>query len=549
MLNQFAVHESSDFYKGQYKTMEHLTIWGGVLIISWGFLVQFFDSSAEVAWNQRLLLALVFIVTPFITRHFKFKLKKMEEVVAILVLLFLYFQLYHSLFPSFNWIFAFPCGLPIVSFLNLATYRSTAVLFGCGCIVVLGLIDFHHSQLFGRIHWSFWINFLSAVFLGGYAFVVKSRLIYTVFRNEAYREILLNNLSEGVLLFSSNGDIVGYNQIAPRLLGISVEELNTFFQHKNTTFFWDEKGQDVNFEKYPHNLTQKTGKPIMNLPLTFKKQGEERYFHFSSNPIFDGKKTEPMGSVTSFADITELKNALNTIEKQKDSLYAQSKLSALGEVSAGIAHEINNPLAVVLGILMTIQNKIHSGELELSHLGVFIDKAALNAQRVAKIVKSMRSLSRQNEIDVFQKIDIKNILSDIEEISKSSLESLGISLKVKYELDDTFIMGNFGQLGQAILNLINNSRDAIQSLNEKWIEVSVSEGNSGMTKISVTDSGLGIPIEIRERIFQPFYTTKEVGKGTGLGLSLVLSVAKLHKGSFELNPACPNTQFIIQLPR
>jgi signal transduction histidine kinase len=99
-----------------------------------------------------------------------------------------------------------------------------------------------------------------------------------------------------------------------------------------------------------------------------------------------------------------------------------------------------------------------------------------------------------------------------------------------------------------ILNLLNNSVDAISELKEKWIEIVVAE-TASCIEVKITDSGRGIPKEIQNKIFNPFFTTKVVGKGTGLGLSISKGIIEAHGGHFQINNECPNTQFVIQLPK
>ncbi len=104
------------------------------------------------------------------------------------------------------------------------------------------------------------------------------------------------------------------------------------------------------------------------------------------------------------------------------------------------------------------------------------------------------------------------------------------------------------QLSQVLLNLLNNAHDAVEGLSEKWIKIESAE-RDGLIEISVTDSGAGIPIQLQEKILQPFFTTKEPNRGTGLGLSVSNSILMSHKGSLSIDSKCANTRFVVALPK
>jgi C4-dicarboxylate-specific signal transduction histidine kinase len=109
-------------------------------------------------------------------------------------------------------------------------------------------------------------------------------------------------------------------------------------------------------------------------------------------------------------------------------------------------------------------------------------------------------------------------------------------------------MGNTVQLSQVLLNLLNNARDAIEQLPEKWVRIEVAE-KEGQAMISVTDSGSGIDAQTQRKLFQPFFTTKRVGKGTGLGLSVSARIMKSHQGELRYDPGSPHTRFVMSMPR
>lgn len=236
----------------------------------------------------------------------------------------------------------------------------------------------------------------------------------------------------------------------------------------------------------------------------------------------------------------------NLIKDQQALMISSAKLSSLGEMASGIAHEINNPLAIIKGKAYHILKKLEGGEVNTEFLIKEITKIEQNSLRIVKIIKGLRTFSRHGEGDPFQLIVFKSLLDDVLELCYERFKYQGVILKTSGELDIS-IMCQETQLAQVLLNLINNAYDAVSTLPDPWVEVNV-EQHFETVKISITDSGLGIKSEIAEKIMQPFFTTKEVGVGTGLGLSISKGIIEMHDGRFYLDQNCPNTRFIIELP-
>src|SRR5262249_54178985 len=123
-----------------------------------------------------------------------------------------------------------------------------------------------------------------------------------------------------------------------------------------------------------------------------------------------------------------------------------------------------------------------------------------------------------------------------------------IQLKIQHGSPNLKIECRSTEISQVLLNLLNNALDAVQPLDQKWISIDVADAGNDV-EIAVTDSGPGIPAHLRDKIAQPFFTTKEIGKGTGLGLSISRGIAEAHHGGLFLDPVCANTRFIVCLPK
>ena len=244
----------------------------------------------------------------------------------------------------------------------------------------------------------------------------------------------------------------------------------------------------------------------------------------------------------------ELDMSLNKLGETQTLLLQSSKMSALGEMAAGVAHEVNNPLAIIHTTASQLQELLQEEPLDRPLIIQISSCIEETANRIAKIIDGLRSFSRDGTRDPFQSYSVKKIIDETMALCSEKLKNNGIDLRIPKTPDTLVIECRATQIGQALLNLLNNAYDAIQFLPEKWIQVEV-EVNKDDLEIRVTDSGAGVPEESRKRLFQPFFTTKEIGKGTGLGLSISKGIAEAHGGTFTLNTGCINTQFAIRLPK
>jgi len=166
---------------------------------------------------------------------------------------------------------------------------------------------------------------------------------------------------------------------------------------------------------------------------------------------------------------------------------------------------------------------------------------------MTKIVGALRTYSRNDENDPFISCHLDNILEETVHLCGENLRSSGVELKVTGE-KGILLEVRPVQISQVLVNLVNNSADAVQGLAEKWVTIHTEREASGKIRISVTDGGKGIPPAIAEKMLQPFFTTKEIGKGTGLGLSVSKGIIENHEGVIFYDAASANTRFVVELP-
>jgi two-component system NtrC family sensor kinase len=224
-----------------------------------------------------------------------------------------------------------------------------------------------------------------------------------------------------------------------------------------------------------------------------------------------------------------------------------AKLIALGEMAGGIAHEINTPLAVIHACGSLLRDSI-SDDPENEKIMKVIDKIVYTTERIAKIIKGLRSFSRNGDNDPFESVAIGQIIEETVGICREKFKIHNVDFVIENANPMIQVECRQVQLIQVLLNLLNNAYDATEGHENRWIRITVQENASGVD-LAVTDCGHGMPAAIREKIYQPFFTTKGVGKGTGLGLSISKSLIESHGGKLWLDENSKNTRFVISMPK
>ena len=250
-------------------------------------------------------------------------------------------------------------------------------------------------------------------------------------------------------------------------------------------------------------------------------------------------------------DISDAKKLNFQIEEDRLTRITNSRLAAMGELAAGIAHEINNPLAIFLGQIEKFKKRLNQNrEMTVTEIENNLCDMEKNVFRMNNIIKGLLSFARGGTNDAFEIKSIHEHLNDSivlmnERIEKSQTK---VVIESYFKNANFFVKSKPGQLCQVILNLICNSIDAIEGLSEKWVSINLVEVGDHYFVISITDSGQGISTSDQSNIARPFFTTKPAGKGSGLGLSICKKILNDLGGNLEYNSNSKNTQFLIKLP-
>lgn len=228
----------------------------------------------------------------------------------------------------------------------------------------------------------------------------------------------------------------------------------------------------------------------------------------------------------------ELDAAQMHLKKTQIQLMHSSRLKALGELSAGLAHEINQPLTVIMGLSQNLLQKCAPEDPDFEKLQLVADAA----KRMDNIIKHLRIFSR-NEDGAPRKepVDINSVIRSAFLILSDTLASSAINVEMNLS-GVPLIRGSAARLEQVVVNLVTNARDVMpQGGTLEMTTQTLEKDGANFVMMSVSDTGCGIPDEIRDNIFEPFFTSKKTGEGTGLGLSISSAITSEHQGtiSFE----------------
>ena len=339
-----------------------------------------------------------------------------------------------------------------------------------------------------------------------------------------------------------NGNYAYVSDAVDRQTGYSVNELQN--QHCSFVIDYAHKKKFIkDLEKFYHDEN-----PIVdyeNQILT--KDGQVKIFQKNGVPTFD-EKGVLQGFIGVDKDITEKKNAEKQKEEMNKKLLHSTKLAAVGELAAGVAHEVNNPLSIIMGNIEIMKTKIQSDKSVDFDISKHLATITSAIERIKAVIQGMKGLSR-SESSAVEILDANEILRENFNLINVIYEKEGIHLIMNYSHEKAYIKCSKDQIQQVLLNLINNSRDALKEKKyHKNITINCKVIGSKVV-LAVSDNGAGIPEHCRNKIFQSFFTTKPAGSGTGLGLSICQTIIHDHGGSIDFESTMgAGTTFFISLP-
>src|SRR5437773_2212885 len=359
----------------------------------------------------------------------------------------------------------------------------------------------------------------------------RREMEHRLHQQQEFARRLVDNFPDLILVLDADSH---YTFISPRcreLLGYSLEEAQ-YMEFGGRTHPED---LPAALSIYKDILAGKQNFASLEIRVRHKA-GEWRRIRFNFSPLSD-EQGNIEGVVLSGRDVTDLKR----LEEQ---LIQAEKLAAMGQMLAGVAHELNNPLTAILGVTELLRDRPGTDDstkhqLELTHR---------QARRAARIVQNLLEFSRPASPHK-KPLDLNNLLDRTLQLQEHCLRRNNIEVDFHPQADLPGVVGDANQLIQVFLNLITNAEQAIREVRDS-VRIQIRSGQNGnQLAVTVQDDGVGIRPEALPRIFDPFYTTKRPGGGTGLGLSICMSIIREHGGSIEAEtlPA-GGSAFTIYLP-
>lgn len=359
-----------------------------------------------------------------------------------------------------------------------------------------------------------------------------------------------------MISFDENGIVREMNRSAEEMTGWKAEEIAG---KEHPFIFHDRQDIELMRLKLESTLKRPVGMGVDYIDAMFdagfNMASEWVFVHRSGSrflgQLFIGKVVNENGHTTGYLavveDVTQKRQREKQIKEQEDQIIASARLASLGEMAAGIAHEINNPLTIINGHVGVLRRLLGArglaGDAEVQKR---VEVVESTTQRIAKIVKGLRYYARESDLGDMEWVTVDAIIDDTLAFCSDKFRHEGVELIARLEPNLKVYVRPY-QISQVLLNLLNNAADAVQAVGTRKVVVEAKAVKDGV-EISVSDSGPGVPAFLREKIMEPFFTTKEVGKGVGLGLSISEGIVRSHDGRFYIDEEAKQTRFVVWLP-
>lgn len=343
---------------------------------------------------------------------------------------------------------------------------------------------------------------------------------------------ILENTHDLICIVDPNFQVVVVNRALSRVLGVPARKavgerfLDWIAEESRDTF---QKG----------HRRALAGQPVQSLEVAFKRPDGDNANALVSLHLLNGRRVERDAVLVSGQDLTQIGALQNQV------IHAE-KLSTLGKLVAGVAHELNNPLTSITVYADFLLKKFDGlgqvGDVEM------LQRISHGAQRIQSFSRELVTYARP-AANVFGEVDINAVVDQAVSFCEHGIHDADVELTRELDLSIPFIWAVQQQLQQVLINLITNACDALPK-GGGTLRIRTSEDEDGMVRLEVDDSGVGIESDSLGHIFEPFFTSKMPGKGTGLGLSIVKNIIEGHKGRIEVRSVRgKGTKFIVRLPK
>jgi len=392
------------------------------------------------------------------------------------------------------------------------------------------LVDAIQRYWFGLLLGAF--SLLVMAFLTGWVLRLNKRLTRAKACLERQQEPILNSVAEGIYGVDLEGCTTFVNRPMERITGWSADELIGHNQHE-LLHHTHPDGSPHPSKECPVYATFRDNRPrFIDDDIFWRKDGSSFPVEYSSTPIRDDQG-QAAGSVVVFRDMTERKQAAERIRRHQLELAHVGRLSTLGEMASGIAHELNQPLTAITANARACVRMLEAGRSSMEQCSDVMEKIAAQAERAGEVIRQIRRFVRKEEPEV-KPARLSAILDTAVGLLRPDAQRAGVALTLNLAENSEWVLAQEIQIEQVILNLARNAIEAMADSppERRHLTLRTRALESSRIEIRVEDTGPGLSHEIKDKLFEPFVTTKP--QGMGLGLSISSGIVENHGGQLQV---------------
>lgn len=532
--------KTSELFQDQQKIVDlvrvaRIAMFVFILVVALLYQLQFLTFlNFEILYPIYIVLSVAFVSDFFVQWYshsdearFKSTLKVTLPLDIILLSAVLYsVKIQNSLFLFLYLYIIFFCGLVFRAKGALALAFFTSLLFSFFLATQDHLTGQTKMLIFGINNFAFFVVAALSGYLSEQLYTLTTE-IQTQKKNlsalKNINDLIINNMQSGLMTVNLENEIVQVNPSAMTILGGKPRDLNSL----------DHLGRELDF--ILKAFKEQPDRAKQNIEIKYDFKGSEKILDFSVSKLFMGY--EGLSAfVVIFQDVSERR-------RLEDKVKEKEKLAAIGQLAAGIAHEIRNPLASMSGSIQMLNQYVQKMDEEQVRL---MNIALRETDRLNDLITEFLEYVRP-DLACDEKVNVGNLLSDVLEMVKLNKNLNKNIVQEKSVDDDVFIKGNFDKLKQVFLNIVINAYHAMDKKMNGLLTISVLK-HGDEVEIKVKDNGIGMSENVRKRIFEPFFSTKP--KGSGLGLAVVHKILEAHKADISiLSQENVGTEFIIRFQK